>query len=293
VQVAVFGSVFLEMVFGDIDRLPEPGEEIYSGQFAVSCGGTVAVAAAATKVGASAGIVSLLGVDLGSRLAVSYCGREGISVMHCRQLPGQVTGVTVALNFDEDRSFITNLPVGHNRGGQNLDWWTEVIRAERPQWVYLHAEAGLGPMLREARALGCKIAVDTERGAIDHDRQAVLDCAALSDVFLPNQNELLRLARTPDLAEALGCLGSMEGVLVVTQGPQGARVVHGAETFEVIEGMAEVEVIDRTGAGDSFGGAMIGCLALGGNLREAVVAGNQAGSAAVARLGAVGQIDVN
>jgi len=292
VQVAVFGSLFLEMVFGDIDRLPEPGEEIYSGQFAVSCGGTVTVAGAAAQVGASSGIVSVVGEDLGSRVALSYCGREGISVEHCRRLPGRATGVTVALNYDGDRSFISNLPAGDHSGQARVEWWTEVIRAERPAWIYLHAEPGLTPMLAEARALGCKIAVDTERGGIERNRQAVLDCVALSDVFFPNRNELLRLAGTGDLTEALDGLALMPGILVVTQGAQGARVVAGTDSFQVREGLSDVEVVDRTGAGDSFAGAVIGSLAMGENLRQAVVAGNRAGTLAVARLGAVGQIDV-
>ena len=37
-DVISFGSVFLEIVFGHLERLPLPGEEIYVDPFAFSCG---------------------------------------------------------------------------------------------------------------------------------------------------------------------------------------------------------------------------------------------------------------
>src|SRR5262249_20358459 len=43
-DLIVFGSVFLELVFSHVPALPGPGEEIYSDEFAMSCGGAVIVA---------------------------------------------------------------------------------------------------------------------------------------------------------------------------------------------------------------------------------------------------------
>jgi ribokinase len=60
----------------------------------------------------------------------------------------------------------------------------------------------------------------------------------------------------------------------------------------VKDGVAVIQVADRTGAGDAFAGAMIAALARGAPLPEAVVAGNAAGSEAVSRLGAVGPVEV-
>ena len=42
-----FGTVFLELVFGHVPELPRPGEEVYTEEFAVSCGGAVSSASAA------------------------------------------------------------------------------------------------------------------------------------------------------------------------------------------------------------------------------------------------------
>ena len=75
-------------------------------------------------------------------------------------------------------------------------------------------------------------------------------------------------------------------------GPKGAIAVDRGRALEVTEGLEDVVVRDRTGAGDAFAGALIGKVAHGWDLLDAVVAGNSAGSAAVARLGAAGALPV-
>ena len=46
-----FGSVFLELVFGHVPELPGPGEEVFTDEFAMSCGGAVTSASAAAAGG--------------------------------------------------------------------------------------------------------------------------------------------------------------------------------------------------------------------------------------------------
>ncbi len=50
-----FGTVFLELVFGQLERLPGPGEEVFTDEFAISCGGAVTSATAAAAGGAQDG----------------------------------------------------------------------------------------------------------------------------------------------------------------------------------------------------------------------------------------------
>ena len=79
---------------------------------------------------------------------------------------------------------------------------------------------------------------------------------------------------------------------MVKRGAAGAVVAGPDGTAEVRDGVQDVRVRDRTGAGDAFAGALIGELLRGAPLTRAVVAANAAGSAAVARLGGVGEVDV-
>jgi len=285
-----FGSVFLELVFGHVPELPRPGEEVFTEEFAFSCGGAVNSASAAAAAGARAGLCTVLGEDLGSRVVIEHCVRLGVDLSPSVRVRRRSAGVTVVLNFDGDRAFVSNIPA--RRSQPEIDRWRAVLRRTRPRWCYLHAGPGVPEFLRDARELGSKIALDVSLGD-ERDRDVVIDCVRLADVFIPNEDELLRLTQADALGSALSAAAAWCTPLVVKRGPAGAVIASPDGLTEVSEGIRPVQVKDRTGAGDAFAGAMIAALLRGVPLAEAVVAANTAGSEAVARLGAVGEVDVS
>ena len=288
----VFGSLFFEIVFGDFDRLPGPGEEIFTDAFAYSCGGALTPAVAASQAGANAALATLLGDDLASKFAIEVCGREKIDLSSSQFVDGPVAGISVVLNFDGDRAFISHMPRTPTSLPPEPERWLEIVRRARPTWCYLHPDPGLVGFLEQTRALGTRVALDVNVGEIDDFGPAVIDCARLADVFLPNEDELLHLTGAPDLAEAIDRAEEWCPWLIVKRGPKGAIAVDRGRATEVTEGLEDVVVRDRTGAGDAFAGALIGKIVRGSSLFEAVVAGNAAGSGAVARLGAAGELSI-
>jgi sugar/nucleoside kinase (ribokinase family) len=286
-----FGSVFLELVFGHVPRLPGPGEEVFTEDFAVSCGGAVSSASAAASAGAQAGLCTVLGDDLGSHVVMEHCARLGVDLSPSVRVSRRSAGITMVLNFDGDRAFVTHVPPQAGRRVEEIDRWRAVLRRTRPRWCYLHAGTGIPDVLREARQLGTKIALDISLGD-ERYGDVVLDCVRLADVFIPNEDELRRLTKTDALAPALAAAAAWGTPLVVKRGAAGALVATADRVTEVAEGVRRVRVRDLTGAGDAFAGAMIVALLRGATLTEAVVAANSAGSEAVGRLGAVGEVAV-
>jgi sugar/nucleoside kinase (ribokinase family) len=317
-----FGSIFLELVFGHVPEMPGPGEEVFTEEFAFSCGGAINSASAAASAGARAGLCTVLGDDLGSRVVIEHCARVGVDLSPSVRVRRRSAGVTVVLNFDGDRAFVTNLPArrgepeagrqgesgagrqgepeagrqeerSERRGQPEIDRWREVLRRYRPRWCYVHGGQGIPEFLREARELGSKIALDVSLGDERYRRDAIIDCVRLADVFLPNEDEILRLTGTGTLGDALTAAAAWGTPLVVTRGAAGAVIASPDGITEVAEGVQPVTVRDLTGAGDAFAGALIAALVRGVPLTEAVVAGNIAGSEAAARLGAVGEVDMS
>lgn len=292
-DLLAFGNVFLEVVFGPIPALPGPGEEVYASEFAFSCGGAASVAGAARAVGASAGLATVLGDDVGTRVVEAYCARLGIDVSPSMRESGSATGVTAVLNAGEDRAFLSHLPAAAGPA-RNLEGWNAVVATHRPRWIYLHARSGAREVIDAARDAGCRVAVDTELGTIRRDRATVLACAAASDLFLPNRQELCALAGTDDLTAASAHAGTgTRTTIVVTDGPDGALVARNGTLRRIRDGLTAGPARDATGAGDAFAGALVGSLALGATLEDAVAAGNAAGSLAVGRLGAVGPVSLD
>ena len=285
-----FGLVFLELVFGQLRRLPGRGEEVFTDEFAISCGGAVTSATVAAASGVRAGLCTMLGDDLGSQVVTEHCAVAGVDLSPSARVAGPTAGITVVLNFDGDRGFVTHMPSAAVSERAEIQRWHRVLRAERPAWCYLHAGRRVPPFLREARELGCKIVLDTSLGD-ERERDAVIECVALADIFVPNSDELLRLTGASDLDAAIASAAAWGTQLVVTRGQAGALVAGpDGSVVEVSEGVREVTVRDLTGAGDSFAGAMIGALIGGASVAEAAVAANAAGSKAVGRLGGVGEV---
>jgi hypothetical protein len=199
------------------------------------------------------------------------------------------------MNYAGDRAFLSYLPPRAQTESREHERWLEVLRRERPAWCYLHAHRGLAGLIQQARDLGIRVAVDVALNDIAADPAAVLACARLADVFLPNSEELLRLTGATSLAAAIGAAVSWGRPVVVKRGASGAIVAGQPGRVgqaEVTEGIKRVRVRDRTGAGDAFAGALIGALCQGASLTEAAAAGNAAGSDTVSRLGAVGEVNV-
>jgi sugar/nucleoside kinase (ribokinase family) len=284
-----FGTVFLELVFGQLDRLPEPGEEVFTDEFAISCGGAITSATAAAAGGAKAGVCTRLGDDVGSQLAIEHCTAVGLDLSASIQVARPAAGITVVLNFAGDRGFVTHVPASPGEP-RELDRWLAVLRAERPAWCYLHAGHGVPAFLREARRLGCKVMLDISLGD-EREGEIITECINLADVFVPNSDELLRLTGAASIEQAVAAASAWGTQLVVTRGAAGALVSHTDGTFtEVRQGVSEVKVRDLTGAGDNFAGALIAALQAGVPVIDAAVVANAAGSKAVGQLGAVGQI---
>ncbi|MGE5135629.1 MAG: carbohydrate kinase family protein [Gemmatimonadota bacterium] len=287
-----FGSVFLELVFGHVPALPLRGEEIFTDEFAISCGGAVNSASAAACAGASAGLCTVLGDDLGSRVVIEHCARAGVDLSTSLRVRRRAAGITVVLNFDEDRAFVTHVPPRPAGEQPELERWRSVLRRERPRWCYLHGGPGVAGFLQDARALGSRVVLDISLGDERHRRDAIIDCIRLADVFVPNEDELRALTGTATTGAAVAAATAWGTPLVVKRGPAGALVAGPDGVTEVTAGLRQVIVRDRTGAGDAFAGAMIAALVRGAPLAEAVVSANAAGSDAVARLGGVGEVDV-
>src|SRR5215472_506591 len=291
-DVITFGSVFLELVFGHVSRLPAPGQEIFTDDFAISCGGAVSCATAARRAGATAGLCTLLGHDLGSRVVVEHCQREDIDLSPTAWVHRRVTGITTVFNFEDDRSFVTHVPHPPASEPPERARWHEVLRRYRPAWCYLHAGPGIQDFLREARQLGSRTFLDVSLAEAERWARDVIECVQLADVFVPNQAELGVLTGADRLESAVATAAQWGTPVVVKRGADGAMIVGPDGILLVTDGIATVEVADRTGAGDAFAGAMIAALARGAPLPDAVAAGNAAGSQAVARLGAVGPVEV-
>ncbi len=132
----------------------------------------------------------------------------------------------------------------------------------------------------------CFVMCDTMDYWIESERDALGEVLARVDLALLNDAEVRQLAGTPNLGQAAEIVLEMgPHAVVVKKGEYGATLVS-HDDFFTIPSYPLPNVVDPTGAGDSFAGGMIGLLAreddcCSMNLRRAMASGTVIASAAI------------
>jgi sugar/nucleoside kinase (ribokinase family) len=123
------------------------------------------------------------------------------------------------------------------------------------------------------------VACDTMNYWIENTREALLNTLRKTDLLIINDSEARELSNEVNIVRAANKILTMgPKVLVVKRGEYGALMFNGKSVFSVPAFPIE-EVMDPTGAGDSFAGGLMGYLAASGAtddaaLRKAVVFGS-------------------
>jgi sugar/nucleoside kinase (ribokinase family) len=123
------------------------------------------------------------------------------------------------------------------------------------------------------------VACDTMNYWIQNKRDALLKTLTMVDLLIINDAETLQLAEQPNLIQAAKrVLGWGPKILVIKRGEYGALLFNAGSVFSVPAYPVE-DVVDPTGAGDSFAGGLVGYLAVSGAsgdaaMRKAVVFGS-------------------
>ncbi|MBM3789738.1 MAG: sugar kinase [Acidobacteria bacterium] len=134
------------------------------------------------------------------------------------------------------------------------------------------------------------VVCDTMNYWIERTRESLLQTLARVDILLVNDAEVRQLAEDSNLLQAAGKVRKLgPQTLVVKRGEAGALMFHGNSVF-VTPAFPVSDVVDPTGAGDSFAGGFCGYLAAArardeAALRRAVVFGSVMASFTVSDFG--------
>ena len=279
-RVCIVGSINIDLVVV-ADRLPHPGETVLGGRFSVHDGGKGAnQAVAAARAGATVSMIGAVGPDEFGRRAVAALEAEGIDVSGVRRLE-EPTGVAIIAVGPRGENQIVVAPGANGAftlddtdlerisGSDVLLTNHEVPNAVIVSALRAAAEAGVRSILNPAPARGIPAEV-----------------LHLGPILTPNEHELVVAIGNDETEAALDELTARHaGPIIVTQGPAGALLAE-ADLRERFPGFPAPQVVDTTGAGDTFNGVLATWLAGGASLEAAIVAANAAASLSVGAAGA-------
>lgn len=268
-RVVVLGSLNVDLVV-HVDHHARPGETVLAHgdleQYAGGKGGNQAVAAAAA--GARVSMVGTVGDDDGGLAYLARLQARGIDVSGVRLVRGLATGQAWITVDDDGENAIVVVP-GAN-GSEHVA--AQAVDTMGPGDVLLvQLEVPMGVVARAARRAHERRA----RVVVNAAPYAALphDVAALADPVVVNEHEALAMADSDVVPRSV----------LVTFGGEGCS--WDGERFDGVP-VPAAEVVDSTGAGDAFCGALAAALADGADRASAVRLASEAGAAAVRHLGA-------
>jgi ribokinase len=290
-DVFVLGSINQDFVL-KVERRPNPGETVTNAQLSTHNGGKGAnQAAAAAFLGASVTFFGRVGDDEFGEPLVQALGEKGIDTSLVERASDASTGA----------AFITVTPDGENA----ITVAPGANRSLTPKDVE-SASGAIG----DARVLVAQMEIPVEtvlravEVAAERDTRALVNLAPMFEVPRGLLEKLDPLVVNEH--EAAFLLGSevegVDGALsaapeLLSLGPRSAVITVGeAGAVFASGGSAEhlpaprVDVVDTTGAGDAFVGALAVRLARDASLEEAVAFAVRAGAAAVTKEGAQGAL---
>jgi len=280
--VQVVGSINIDAAVR-VERFPEPGETVFGSSMGESLGGKGAnQALAAARRGARVRFVGAVGDDGHGSRAMDVLATAGVDVGGIAVLHGRATGTAaIAVGATGENTIIV-------ASGANSEI---VVTAQDLGLAAADVVVAQGEVPHEAISAAADASARSGARFVLNLAPVIAlapEVLAVADPLVLNEHEAAELGITASggdwAAAAADAVGRLARSVVVTLGAEGAVYADPEGSGRVAA--VPTDVVDTTGAGDAFVGALAAALAAGGTLADAVGAGAEEAARVVALPGA-------
>lgn len=261
------------------DNFPIQGETVLGQLFTTVPGGKGAnQAVAAARLGSKVQMVASVGTDSFGKELVENLEKNAVNANGVIISDGTATGIANILLSEGDNRIIVVPGANHALTLEHIEKMKETIRQSK--FVMMQLEIPI-PVIEYSLKLCSELNIPVllNPAPAGGFQKEFMDYIAY---LTPNETECEVIFGLD--VEAV--LEKYPNKLIVTLGSEGARYFDG-EKHVIVEGF-KTDVVDTTGAGDTFNGALAHALAQGLDLESAVQYANAAASLSVEKFGAQG-----
>ncbi|MFP4250312.1 MAG: ribokinase [Armatimonadota bacterium] len=286
-KITVLGNINIDFVMR-AERMPRPGETLMGSDLKLVPGGKAAnQSVTAARVGADVTVIGRLGEDVFGPQLRENLRREGINTDFITSDPEAHTGSAfIALSPSGENSILSCMGANLAVSPEQVEGASEAIA----QADMLLVQLGV-PLEAVLRAI--EIADEAGTGVLFDPTPVRGELGPMwehATVACPNETEAEVIIGEPatsleDAARAAEWFAERGvEIPIIKLGARGALVLTDGSA-RLVRGYA-VDVVDTTGAGDAFAGALGTRLAEGAPVEEAIAFANAAGAMAASRFGA-------
>jgi sugar/nucleoside kinase (ribokinase family) len=286
-DITIAGETNLDLILYGLPEKMSVERELLGSGFQVTLGGSSSILAHnLAALGSRVGFISQVGRDEMGKIALARLSESGVDLSHvtCRDEVG--TGVTVLLPHGQCRHILTYLGTMAEMTIADLDLaYLTSSRHFHLSSLFLQTalQPGLPQLFDQLKDAGLTLSLDTNDDPSDTWGGVLDQLLDKIDLLLPNEDEIIRIARKSTLEEALDALSSRVPLIVVKCGARGALVQQGKKRDWVPP--LSVEPVDTIGAGDSFNAGFLSFYINGEDPLRAAAMGNVTGALSTLRSG--------
>ncbi len=274
---AGYGKTNVDLLFENMSRLPNEGEEIFTNRFSLCLGGGIpGTMVNLGRLGINCKTVTELSNDMFSDFAFSEfrkAGVEPVNLYHGDKIAVNITAAAITKN---DRTFVS---YGNDENEVDAEEVYNALKGAKA--VAMHAD--FPQVYERLKKDGTMVILDTGyiEGMSLENYEHFLEIA---DYFLPNRKEAELLCKTTDPKQCAKILSKYVNPSIVKLDKDGC-LIYKDGSYIFVKSIDEFIHVDSTGAGDAFFAGFLYGIMKDEPIEKCVLYGNITGGKCVTAVG--------
>lgn len=281
--IAGAGATNVDLLYEDMPKIPDIGEEIYTDKFSCQLGGGLpATLINIGRLGIEAKIATELGNDMFSNFASEQYKINNVEPMNIYKGNSIPLNITSAIILKDDRSFITYGKGSIEPSDEAKENFYNMAKGAK---ICLMQPGGFVEVYKKLKSEGTLMVLDMGWDE-DMSIEKYADLLDTADIYTPNRKEALRITGAANENDAALALKKYLKKVIVKVDKDGCIGIDGDDMF-FVKSVEKFKNKDSTGAGDAFLAGLCYGLFYDYPLKECIEFGNITGGKAVTAVGAL------
>lgn len=278
-DIVVIGSINADLVFTSKKR-PKAGETVLGEDFKIIPGGKGAnQAVAASRLGANVTMLGCVGNDENGKFLINNLSKNNVNTKYIETIDNVPSGVASIVLAEGDNSIIVVPGANHSITKEMINNHKDILLNAKVVVLQLEIPISVVKYVIDICYENNIKTILNPAPAIKLD-PSILDKATY---ITPNEHECPIIFNNDNVQSLLS---KYPNKLLITEGSKGVKYNDSNSTRQIQT--IKVDVVDTTGAGDTFNGAFATAVVNNYELEKAILFSNKAAALSVTKFGAQG-----